>query len=133
MPREGVVKWRLQEGKEGYVPSQRDRRENTGVLEDIRFMSDQIMYDTLSEGKRNNDRLLIVRINSTIKTLFTHYILRTVIVFRICLRADSRLSTQFLSDVAAGRKRVPTDHRPSTRPIRARSSRRKTAFPPHFF
>ena len=50
MPREEVVKWRLQEGKEGCVPSQSDRRENTGVLEDIRFMSDQIMYDTLSEG-----------------------------------------------------------------------------------
>ena len=28
---------RLQEGKEGYVPSQSDGRENTGVLEDIRF------------------------------------------------------------------------------------------------
>ena len=54
MPREEVVKWRLQEGKEGYVPSQRGRRENTGVLEDIR-MSDQIMYDTLSEGNRNNN------------------------------------------------------------------------------
>ena len=54
MPREKVVTWRLQEGKEGYVPSQSDRRENTGVLEHIRFMSDQIMYDTLSEGKRNN-------------------------------------------------------------------------------
>ena len=39
------------------MPSQSDRRENTGVLEDIRFMSDQIMlpYDTLSEGKRNNN------------------------------------------------------------------------------
>ena len=57
MPREEVVKWRLQEGKEGCVPSQSDRRENTGVLEDIRFMSDQIMYDTLSEGKRNNNNL----------------------------------------------------------------------------
>ena len=54
MPREEVVKWRLQEGKEGYVPSQRDGRDNTGVLEDIRFVSDQIMHDTLSEGKRNN-------------------------------------------------------------------------------
>ena len=43
----------LQEGKEGYVPSQGDRRGNTGVVEDIRFMSDQIMHDTLSEGKRN--------------------------------------------------------------------------------
>ena len=36
------------------MPSHRDRRENTGVLEDIRFMSDQILYDTSSEGKRNN-------------------------------------------------------------------------------
>ena len=51
MPREEVVKWRLQEGKEGYVPSQRDKRENTGVPEDIRFMLHKIMYDTLSEGK----------------------------------------------------------------------------------
>ena len=32
--------------------------ENTGVLEDIRFTSDQIMYDTLSEGKRNNNNKL---------------------------------------------------------------------------
>ena len=64
MPREGVVKWRLQEGKEGYVPSQRDRRENTGVLEDIRFMSDQIMYDTLSEGKINNIRTYYKAIRS---------------------------------------------------------------------
>ena len=48
----GREEWRLQERKEGCVPSQRDRTENTGVLEDIRFMSDQIMYDTLSEGKR---------------------------------------------------------------------------------
>ena len=55
MPREEVVKWRLQEGKEGYVPSQRDKRENTGVPEDIRFMLHKIMYDTLSEGKRNNN------------------------------------------------------------------------------
>ena len=53
MPREAVVKWRLQEGKEGYVPSQ-CRRENTEVLDDLRFMLDQIMYDTLSEGRRNN-------------------------------------------------------------------------------
>ena len=37
MPREEVVKWRLQEGKEGYVPSRSDRRENAGVLEDVRF------------------------------------------------------------------------------------------------
>ena len=46
MPREEVVKWRLQEGKEGYVSPQSDRRNNTGVLliEDIRFMSEQIMY-----------------------------------------------------------------------------------------
>ena len=59
MPREEVVvTWGLQEGKEGYVPSQIDRRENTGVLEDIRFTSDQIMYDTLSEGKRNNNNKL---------------------------------------------------------------------------
>ena len=57
LPREEVVKRRLQEGKEGCVPSQSDRRENTGVLEDIRFMSDQIMYDTLSKGKRNNDNV----------------------------------------------------------------------------
>ena len=35
------------------MPSQSHRRENTGVLEDIQFMSDQIMYDTLSEGKIN--------------------------------------------------------------------------------
>ena len=55
MPREGVVKWRLQEGKEGYVPSQRDKRESTGVPEDIRFMLHKIMYDTLSEGKRNDN------------------------------------------------------------------------------
>ena len=58
MPREEVVKWRLQEGKEGYVPSQRDRRDKTGVLEDIRFMPDPIMYDTLSEGKRNKNNIL---------------------------------------------------------------------------
>ena len=56
----GVVKWRLQEGKEGYVPSQSDRRENTRVLEDIRFMSDQIMYDTLSEGKRNDNNISLL-------------------------------------------------------------------------
>ena len=31
------------------------RRGNTGVLEDIRFMSDQIVHDTLSEGKINNN------------------------------------------------------------------------------
>ena len=51
------LRWRLREGKEGYVPSQRDGRKNTGVLliDDIRFMSDQIMYDTLSEGERNNN------------------------------------------------------------------------------
>ena len=55
MPREEVVEtW---EGKEGYIPSQSDTRENTGVLEDIRFLSDQIMYDTLSEGKRNNSNI----------------------------------------------------------------------------
>ena len=40
------------------MPSQSHRRENTGVLEDIRFTSDQIMYDTLSEGKRNNNNKL---------------------------------------------------------------------------
>ena len=51
LPRDEGVKWRLQEGKEGYVPSQSGRRENTRVLEDTRFMPDQIMYDTLSEGK----------------------------------------------------------------------------------
>ena len=55
MPREEVVKWGLQEGKDGYVPSQSHRRDNTGVLEDIRFLSNQITYDTLSEGKRNNN------------------------------------------------------------------------------
>ena len=32
LPREEVVKRRLQEGKEGYVPSQSDRTENTEVL-----------------------------------------------------------------------------------------------------
>ena len=56
-----VGKWRLQGEKEGCVPSQSHRREKTGVLEDIQFMSDQIMYDTLSEGKRkkiNNRREL---------------------------------------------------------------------------
>ena len=52
LPREEAVNWRLQEGKEGYVPSQSDR-ENTGVLEDIRFILDQIMYDTLSEGEKS--------------------------------------------------------------------------------
>ena len=38
------------------MPSQSHRREKTGVLliEDIRFMSDQIMYDTWSEGKISN-------------------------------------------------------------------------------
>ena len=44
--------------EKGYVPSQSHRRENAWVLrlvEDIQFMSDQIMYDTLSEGKRNNN------------------------------------------------------------------------------
>ena len=56
MPREEVVRWRLQEEKEGYVPSQSDRRENTGGLEDIRFISDHIMYDTFSEGKRNHNK-----------------------------------------------------------------------------
>ena len=60
MPREEVVKRRLQEGKEGYVPSQSDRRKTTGVLEYIRFMSDQIMYNTLSEGKRNNNIIRMV-------------------------------------------------------------------------
>ena len=30
-------------------------QENTGVPEDNRFLSDQIMYDTSSEGKRNNN------------------------------------------------------------------------------
>ena len=60
MPREEVVKWRLQEGKEGYVPSQSHRRENTGVLKDIRFMSDQIMYDTcLSERETLTRRLYV--------------------------------------------------------------------------
>ena len=52
MPREGVVKWRLQEGKEGYVPSQSHGGESAGVLDDIRFMSDQTMYDPLSEGRK---------------------------------------------------------------------------------
>ena len=42
----------------GIRASQSDRGENTGVLEDIRFMSNQIMYDTLSEGKRNNNIFL---------------------------------------------------------------------------
>ena len=61
MPREKFVKWRLQEEKEGYVPPQCNRRDNTGVLEDIRFISDHIMDDTLSEGKRNNnDSLYLV-------------------------------------------------------------------------
>ena len=32
MPREEVVERRLQEGKEGYVPSQSDGTENTEVL-----------------------------------------------------------------------------------------------------
>ena len=32
-----------------------DRKENMGVLEDIRFISDHIMYDTSSEGKRNDN------------------------------------------------------------------------------
>ena len=55
MPREEFVKWRLQEGKEGHVPSQSDRRENTEVLEDIGFISDQTVFDTLSESKINNN------------------------------------------------------------------------------
>ena len=40
-----------------HVPSQSDGRDSTGVLliEDIQFMSDQIMYDTLSEGEINNN------------------------------------------------------------------------------
>ena len=37
------------------MPSQSHRRENTGVLEDTRFLSDQTMHDTLSEGKRNHN------------------------------------------------------------------------------
>ena len=39
------------------MPSQSHRGENTEVLEDIRFMSDQIIYDTLSEGKKNSTRV----------------------------------------------------------------------------
>ena len=42
------------------MPSQSDRRENAGVLGDILFMSDQIMHDTLSEGKINNRYSFIV-------------------------------------------------------------------------
>ena len=66
------MKWRLQEGEQGYVPSQHDKRENTGVLEDIRFMSDQIMYDTLSEGKRskNVSTLFFLRPNLKLKSLW---------------------------------------------------------------
>ena len=61
MSREEVVKWRLQKGKEGHVPSQSHSRENTGVLMgDIRFMSDQIMYDTSSEGKGNGEDTVAV-------------------------------------------------------------------------
>ena len=44
---------------EGCVPSQSHRRDNSGVLEDIRFITDQIMYDTLSEGKRNNSNVIV--------------------------------------------------------------------------
>ena len=32
------------------MPYQSNRRDNTGVVEKIQFMSDQIMYDKLSEG-----------------------------------------------------------------------------------
>ena len=38
------------------MPSQSGGRESTGVLEDIRFMSDQTVCDTLSGGRRNNHR-----------------------------------------------------------------------------
>ena len=71
--REGVVKWRLQEGNEGYVPSQGHRRENPGVLEDIRFMSDQIMYDTLSEGKTNNNNIAYISSLKKHNKIIPHY------------------------------------------------------------
>ena len=54
MPREEVVKWRLQEGKEGYVPSQSDWRENAGVLEDIRFVSGQNHVRYIVGGQKTN-------------------------------------------------------------------------------
>ena len=45
------------------MPSHSGKRENKGVLliEDARFMSDQIMYNTLSEGKRNKNNDIIQR------------------------------------------------------------------------
>ena len=36
------------------MPSQSDREYRGTIIEDIRLMSEQIMYDTLSEGKINN-------------------------------------------------------------------------------
>ena len=53
------------------MPSQSNRRENSGVLEDIRFMSDQIMYDTLSEGKKNNHNRTT---SSSIRTALREYV-----------------------------------------------------------
>ena len=53
MPREDVVKWRLQEGKEGCVPSQREHRDTRGYP--IYVRPNHVRHDTLSEGKRNNN------------------------------------------------------------------------------
>ena len=43
------------------MPSQSDRRDNTEVPEDIRLTPDRIMYDTLSEGKKNNNLWYVIR------------------------------------------------------------------------
>lgn len=40
--------------KRGVCTVSRVIGDNTGVLEDTRFMSDQIVYDILSEGKKKN-------------------------------------------------------------------------------
>lgn len=53
LPWEGGVRRSLHEGKEGYALAQSDRRAiTTAVLEDIQFMSEWNMCDTLSEGKK---------------------------------------------------------------------------------
>ena len=57
IPRVGRKLWRVdfRKGKRDMCRLKSNRRENTRVLEDNRFMSDQIMYHTFSEGNRRNN------------------------------------------------------------------------------
>ena len=50
----------VQEGKEGYSLAKMGGRETTVVVEDIPLMSDWSKYDTMSEGKVNNNKITML-------------------------------------------------------------------------